>query len=99
LMLREFRAAKVGANFISRAVDFSQSPISADEVLKHETFWTELRRMQDTGIFGGRGAIRDEFSFTGDYPLATLPIDRDLAEEKWALTHPAFAGANGEEDE
>jgi hypothetical protein len=31
------------------------------------------------------------------YPLATLPIDEDLLEAKWALTHPAFVLEEEEE--
>ena len=47
--------------------------------------------MQETGIFGLRGPIRNEFGFNPDYPLATLPIDQEFLDEKWVLTHPAFA--------
>jgi hypothetical protein len=47
--------------------------------------------MQETGIFGLRGLIRNEFGFNPDYPLATLPIDKEFLDEKWVLTHPAFA--------
>ena len=54
-------------------------------------FWNELFQMQETGVFGWRGAIRNEFGFSPDYPLATLPIDREFLDEKWVLTHPAFA--------
>jgi len=35
-------------------------------------FWTELYRMQETGIFGLRGLIETEFGFNPAYPLATL---------------------------
>ena len=44
-----------------------------------------------------RGAIRSEFNFTGAYPLATLAVDYDVLEAKWALTHPAFATQSEEE--
>jgi hypothetical protein len=54
-------------------------------------FWNELHRMQETGVFGLRGAIRNEFGFHSDYPLAILPIDKEFLDEKWVLTHPAFA--------
>lgn len=99
LALRQLGAAKIEANFVSGVADFADQPISVEDVLKHDAFWAELCRMQETGVFGGRGALRDEFSFAGEYPLATLAIDRDLLEEKWALTHPALANSNGEEDE
>jgi hypothetical protein len=61
------------------------------DVLVQKDFWSELHRMQETGIFGMLGPVHADFGFVAKYPLATLPIDTDLLEEKWALTHPAFA--------
>ena len=58
--------------------------------------WRGLLRMQETGVFGMRGALRDEFGFGQDYPLATLAIDEDILAEKWALTHPDFAPVEDE---
>jgi hypothetical protein len=66
------------------------------DVLAQEDFWSELHRMQQTGVFGMLGPVHAEFGFVRKYPLATLPIDTDLLEEKWALTHPAFAPEEGE---
>jgi hypothetical protein len=62
-----------------------------DAVLAQNDFWIELHRMQETGVFGMLGAVHADFGFVPQYPLATLPIDTDLLEEKWALAHPAFA--------
>jgi hypothetical protein len=60
------------------------------DVLAQNDFWSELRRMQETGVFGMLGPVHADFGFVRSYPLATLPIDIDLLKEKWALTHPAF---------
>jgi len=60
-------------------------------VLAQQDFWRELHRMQETGIFGMLGPVHSDFGFVRKYPLATLPIDMDLLEQKWALTHPPFA--------
>src|SRR5881409_1538111 len=60
------------------------------DVLAQKNFWSDVHRMQETGVFGMLGPIHADFGFVGKYPLATLPIDTDLLEEKWALTHPAF---------
>ncbi len=60
------------------------------DVLAQKDFWSELDRMQETGVFGMLGPIHADFGFAVKYPLATLPIDTDLLEDKWALTHPAF---------
>lgn len=51
----------------------------------------ELARMQATGIFGMKGRLRDAYSFTKDYPLATLAIDPEIIDERWELTHPDLA--------
>jgi hypothetical protein len=60
------------------------------DALAQKDFWSELHRMQQTGVFGMLGAVHADFGFVEKYPLATLPIDIDLLAEKWALTHPAF---------
>jgi PD-(D/E)XK nuclease superfamily len=61
------------------------------DVLAQKDFWSELHRMQETGVFGMLGPVHPDFGFVPTYPLATLPVDPDLLKEKWALTHPAFA--------
>ncbi|HYY12911.1 MAG TPA: PD-(D/E)XK nuclease family protein [Chthoniobacterales bacterium] len=60
------------------------------DALAQKDFWRELHRMQETGVFGMRGPVHTEYGFARAYPLATLPIDPDLIEEKWTLTHPPF---------
>ena len=67
------------------------------DVLAQKDFWSELRRMQETGVFGMLGPVHTDFGFVRKYPLATLPIDEDLLEAKWALTHPAFVLEEEEE--
>jgi len=51
----------------------------------------ELARMQATGIFGMKGPLRGAFTFTKDYPLATLAIDPEIIDERWELTHRDLA--------
>ena len=53
--------------------------------------------MQQLGNFGMRGFIRSPWSFQDDYPLATLEIDVDQLDEKWASTHEALALPEDEE--
>jgi hypothetical protein len=67
------------------------------DVLAQKDFWSELHRMQETGVFGMLGPVHSDFGFMRDYPLATLPIDTDLLKAKWALTHPAFVLEEEEE--
>ncbi|PYI58565.1 MAG: hypothetical protein DMC60_12535 [Verrucomicrobia bacterium] len=40
----------------------------------------------DAVDFAGQPA----FGYSAPYPLATLQIDNDILEDKWALTHPAL---------
>jgi hypothetical protein len=67
------------------------------DVVAQKDFWRELRRMQETGVFGMLGTVHSDFGFVRNYPLATLPIDTDLLKAKWGLTHPAFVFEEEEE--
>jgi hypothetical protein len=91
LAARELGADEIDLSILSLRSDLDKPQLSLDDLTTHEDFWNELHRMQETGIFGLRGAIRNEFGFNPDYPLATLPIDKEFLDEKWVLTHPAFA--------
>lgn len=96
LAARELRATDVQLSILSLRTDLDKPQLTLDDIATHADFWRELYRMQENGIFGLRGAIRNEFGFHPDYPLAVLPIDKEFLDEKWVLTHPAFAD---EEDE
>ena len=90
LALRE-KAKSIGISLLSRSLALDQPQLGLREIGAQKDFWGALARMQLTGIFGMRGAIRSPWNFTGAYPLATLGIDPDLLEDKWTLTHPALA--------
>lgn len=51
-----------------------------------------LCQMQDTGIFGVRGAMYDEFGYRPTYPMATLPTPEDINDARWGLTHGGDGG-------
>jgi len=53
--------------------------------------WIGIQSIQRHGILGQRGAIRSAYAFTGNYPVATLPVPPDVLELKWCLTHPNLA--------
>jgi PD-(D/E)XK nuclease superfamily len=91
LAARELGAGDIHLSILSVRTDLDKPQLKLDALDEHADFWGELYRMQETGIFGLRGAIRNEFGFNPDYPLATLPIDKEFLDEKWAQTHPAFA--------
>jgi PD-(D/E)XK nuclease superfamily len=91
LAARELGAAEISLSILSVRTGLDRPQLNLAALDEHADFWGELCRMQETGIFGLRGAIRNEFGFSPDYPLATLPIDKEFLDEKWVHTHPAFA--------
>jgi PD-(D/E)XK nuclease superfamily protein len=91
LAARELGAAEIHLSILSLRTELERPQLAMADLAADSDFWTELYRMQETGIFGLRGLIRNEFGFSPDYPLATLPIDKEFLDEKWVLTHPAFA--------
>jgi hypothetical protein len=95
LAVHTLGAQKVQLTLLSPAEDL-EPQFDLDAVLAQNDFWMELHRMQESGVFGMLGAVHADFGFVPQYPLATLPIDTDLLEEKWALTHPALALENEE---
>lgn len=96
LAVRELGANHVQLSILSLLTDLDKPQLVLDDLAAHTDFWNELSRMQEMGIFGVRGLIRNDFGFSPDYPLAVLPIDKEFLDEKWVLTHPAFA--DDEED-
>ena len=82
------------ASLLTREADLERQ-VSLDDIVAANELWEEIVRMEESGIFGMLGEIRSEFTFTGDYPLATLSIDQFLLRDKWEHTHPAFAKDQG----
>ena len=90
LAMRELGAAEVSVSIISLTVKNVAPQLSVDDLAPHTDVFADLAEMQHTGIFGMKGEIRLAFGYSAPYPLATLPIDNDILEDKWALTHPAL---------
>jgi len=90
LAMRELGAAEVSVSIISLAVKNVAPQLSLVDLAPHTDIFADLAQMQRTGIFGMKGEIRPAFGYSAPYPLATLPIDNDILEDKWALTHPAL---------
>jgi hypothetical protein len=91
LAARALGAGDVRLTILSQRTDLERKQLGVEILAEHSDFWSELYRMQETGIFGLRGWIRNEFGFNPDYPLAMLLIDKEFLDEKWVQTHPAFA--------
>ena len=90
LAMRELGAAEVNVSIISLVVKNVAPQLSVAALAPHTDIFADLAAMQRTGIFGMKGEIRPAFGYSAPYPLATLPIDNDIVEDKWALTHPAL---------
>jgi len=90
LAMRELGAAEVSVSIISLAVKNVATQLSVVDLEPHTNVFADLAEMQRTGVFGMKGEIRPAFGYRAPYPLATLPIDNDIMEDKWALTHPAL---------
>ena len=91
LALRELGATRAGVSLLTTSLqlDAPQLDLAALDTLG--PLWRGLQHMQESGIFGMRGKWRDEYAYANDYPLATLAVDADTLEQKWALTHPEFS--------
>jgi hypothetical protein len=90
LAMRERGAAEVSVSIISLAVKTVAPQLSVADLAPHTDVFAALAEMQRTGVFGMKGEIRPAFGYRAAYPLATLQIDNDILEDKWALTHPAL---------
>jgi hypothetical protein len=90
LAIRELGAAEVSASIVSLVVKNVAPQLSVIDLTPHTDVFADLAQMRHTGVFGMKGEIRPAFGYCASYPLATLPIDNDILEDKWALTHPAL---------
>jgi hypothetical protein len=90
LATRELGASEVNASILSLAIKTVAPQLSVIALADHTNVFANLAEMQHTGVFGMKGEIRPAFGYTKPYPLATLPIDDDVLEDKWMLTHPAL---------
>jgi PD-(D/E)XK nuclease superfamily len=90
LAIGELGAAEVSASIVSLVVKNVTPQLSVNDLAPHTDVFADLSEMQRTGIFGMKGEIRPAFGYSQPYPLATLAIDNDILEDKWALTHPAL---------
>lgn len=90
LAMRDLGAAEIGVSILSLAVKTVAPQLTILDLEPHRNVFADLASMQRTGIFGMKGEIRPAFGYSATYPLATLQIDSDILEDKWALTHPAL---------
>ncbi|HEX8490133.1 MAG TPA: PD-(D/E)XK nuclease family protein, partial [Chthoniobacterales bacterium] len=91
LAAQQLGAQTVGVSIFSPIIARPEPQLGHGDFADCGPVFQELARMQATGIFGMRGPLRSAFSFTKNYPLATLSIDPEIIDERWELTHPDLA--------
>jgi hypothetical protein len=91
LAVRQFGARQVFLSLVSPAIKPVAPQLSVEQMDGEADALRELARMQRTGIFGMLGPVRSAWAFNREYPLATLPIEPEILERRWELTHPALA--------
>jgi len=91
LAAKQLGAQSVDLSILSPVISKPEPQLHDDDFSECTAAFSELARMQATGIFGMRGLLRDAFTFTKDYPLATLAIDPEIIDERWELTYPELA--------
>jgi hypothetical protein len=77
----------VSASILSSAVRKVAPQLSVVDLAPHKNVFADLAVMQQSGVFGMKGELRPAFGYSATYPLATLPIDEDVLEDKWQRTH------------
>jgi len=91
LAAKQLGAQSVSVSILSPLIAKPEPQLQDGDFSECISAFAELARMQTTGIFGMRGSLRGAFTFTKDYPLATLAIDPEVIDERWELTHPDLA--------
>ena len=73
-------AQRTEVSLLSPLVRQLEPQICGDEFSSEADIFSELARMQQTGIFGMHGPLRSSYRFADEYPLAMLAIDPDILE-------------------
>ena len=88
---KQLGATDIRVSLVSPAVTKAEPQLALDDFAQCQQAFRELARMQATGIFGFKGTLRNAYSFTQAYPIATLAIDSEIVDERWEETHPGLA--------
>ena len=88
---KQLGATNIRVSLVSPNVAKAEPQLALADFEQCRDIFRELARMQATGIFGFKGALRNAYSFTQPYPIATLAIDPEIVDERWEETHRALA--------
>jgi hypothetical protein len=92
---KQLGAIDIRVSLVSPNVAKAEPQLAWEDFDQCRDAFRELARMQATGIFGFKGGLRNAYSFTQPYPIATLAIDPEVVDERWEETHPALAVESG----
>jgi len=87
---KQLGATKVRVSLVSPNIAKAEPQLALEDFEQCRDAFRELARMQATGIFGFKGALRNAYAFTQPYPIATLAIDPEIVDERWEKTHEAL---------
>ncbi|MEM9444478.1 MAG: PD-(D/E)XK nuclease family protein [Verrucomicrobiota bacterium] len=74
-------------NLLSARSALKEKLLRANEDAEWNSVLEGLNKIQSHGVIGWSGSLFNQYSFSGVYPLATLPVDGKLLIEKWMKTH------------
>jgi hypothetical protein len=92
---KQLGAANVRVSLVSPNIAKAEPQLALDDFEQCRDAFRELARMQATGIFGFKGSLRNAYTFTQPYPIATLAIDPEIVDERWEKTHEALVAESG----
>ena len=69
-----------------------QEQLDLKDIISLTSLWQMVAHVHKSGHLGERGhASHSNWKVIGYYPLATLPVEDEILEEKWLLTHPQWS--------
>ncbi len=92
---KQLGAGKISVSLVSPNLAKAEPHLALEDFEQCRDAFRELARMQATGIFGFKGTLRNAYSFTQPYPIATLAIDPEIVDERWEETHRALVVESG----
>lgn len=91
LALHAAGARQVGVSLLTADAVLHEPQVDLAALDALTDLWRGLLHMQETGVFGMLGPLRQEFGISQDYPLSTLAVDEAILAHKWRLSHPDLA--------
>ena len=62
--------------------------LSSSQLKELDPLWSDMRKIAQSGRLGWAGAVWDHYRFVGDFPIATVPLPKEIWKPKWEREHP-----------